>query len=95
MTQAQHRARALIVALLLIVVLALAYAAWDDWGRGGAGVNGCFNIGPFGGCLWTTNPHQPATAAYDYSLYSSNSANGKVNLHAYNVGYQQFTRSKC
>jgi len=69
MTQAQHRARALIVALVLLVVLALAYAAYDDWLRGGAGVNGCFNIGPVGGCLWTINPHQPHTSAYGYGSY--------------------------
>ncbi len=69
MTQAQHRARALIVFLLFLVLLVLAYAAWDYWGRGGAGVNGCFNIGPFSGCLWTVNSHQPHTSAYDYGHY--------------------------
>jgi len=69
MTQAQHRARALIVALVLLVLLVLVYAAWDYWERGGAGVNGCFAIGPFGGCLWTVNPHQPATSTYGYGRY--------------------------
>lgn len=69
MTQTQHRARALIIALLLLIVLGMAYAAWDYWLHGGAGVNGCFTIGPVGGCLWTTNPHQPTTAAYGYGPY--------------------------
>ncbi len=69
MTQAQHRARALIVALVLLVLLALAYAAWNDWERGGAGINGCWTVGPVGGCLWTINPHQQATATYGHEHY--------------------------